>query len=57
MVRVLAFYSDNSSSNPAKVYNSAKMDAEKNQNKQNGAGIDHLKKFAEVKRSIFATRS
>ena len=45
VVSVLAFYSDDLSSNPAEVYNfSNKIVIEKNENKQNEAGVGPFKK-------------
>ena len=45
MVSVLAFYSDDPSSNPAEAYNfSVNFVFEKNQNKQKEAGVGHFLK-------------
>ena len=44
VVNVLAFYSDNPSSNPAEVY----MLLEKNENKQKEVGLGPFNKVAEV---------
>ena len=45
MVSVLAFYSDNPSSNPADAYSfSVQIVFEKNENKQKEAGVAHFLK-------------
>ena len=45
VLRVLAFYFNDPSSNPAEVYNfSVKLNLEKNENKQKEAGVGPFKK-------------
>ena len=45
VVSVIAFYSDNPSSNPTEAYSfSVQFVLEKNENKQKEAGVGHLKK-------------